>query len=153
MITTSRTRFGLGRIYLSATSEARRRGDRRVGTEHLLLAVLVDADSVPARAFGVSSTTARDALQTMDDIALASLGITAGELGRAVIPGHERDRLRLTPAARAVFTGLRRRAGEDRIAVGHVLLTLLDGVRPDPAAELIDALGVDRDGVRERLRH
>ena len=70
MITTSRTRFGLGRIYLSATSEARRRGDRRVGTEHLLLAVLVDADSVPARAFGVSSTTARDALQTMDDIAL-----------------------------------------------------------------------------------
>ena len=78
MITTSRTRFGLGRIYLSATSEARRRGDRRVGTEHLLLAVLVDADSVPARAFGVSSTTAHDALQTMDDIALASLGIIVG---------------------------------------------------------------------------
>ena len=153
MITTSRTRFGLGRIYLSAASQARRRGDRRVGTEHLLLAVLVDADSAAARAFGVSSSTAHDALQTMDDIALASLGIIASELGRAVIPGHERDRRRLTPAARAVFTGLRRRAGEDRIAVGHVLLTLLDGVRPDPAAELIDALGVDRDGVRERLRH
>jgi ATP-dependent Clp protease ATP-binding subunit ClpA len=59
-------RFGLGRVYRDATAEARRRGDRRVGTEHLALALLADPESVTARALGVSLTAARDALRALD---------------------------------------------------------------------------------------
>ena len=53
MVTTSSRRFGMGRVYLDATAEARRRGDRRVGTEHLLLALIADPDSSTARALDV----------------------------------------------------------------------------------------------------
>ena len=38
----SEPQFGMGRVYLNAAAEARRRGDRRVSTEHLVLALLVD---------------------------------------------------------------------------------------------------------------
>lgn len=73
----SRARFGMGRVYLAAAAEARRRGDRRVSTEHVALALLTDPDSETARALGVSLGAARTALQDLDSKALASLGIDA----------------------------------------------------------------------------
>ncbi|MYX42607.1 hypothetical protein GTW59_16270, partial [Streptomyces sp. SID89] len=45
-----------------------------------------------------------------------------------------------------------RRAGSRRIAPEHLLLALLDCERPDPAAEVLEHLGTDREAVRERLR-
>jgi ATP-dependent Clp protease ATP-binding subunit ClpA len=152
MFTTTSRRFGLGRVYFGANAEARRRGDRRIGTEHLLLALIDDPHSAPAQALGVPLSKARDTLQALDDIALASLGITAKDLGREVIPGSDRDRLGLTPAARAVFSGLRKQAGGEKLVAMHILRSLLELHRPDPAAELMDALGVDRAAVRERTR-
>ena len=56
-------RFGFGRIMLDANAEARRRGDRTVGTEHLALALLADPDSMTARALGVSVADARAAIE------------------------------------------------------------------------------------------
>jgi ATP-dependent Clp protease ATP-binding subunit ClpA len=145
-------RFGLGRVYRDATAEARRRGDRRVGTEHLALALLADPESVTARALDVSLTAARDALGALDHQALASVGIDVDFSGQ-VLPGREGERLRLTPAARAVFTGLRREvATGQRLGIQHVLLVLLSRPRPDPGAELLDALGVDRTQARRRLQ-
>lgn len=145
-------RFGLGRVYRDATAEARRRGDRRVGTEHLTLALLADPESVTARALGVSLTTARDALQALDRHALASVGIDV-DYGGQVLAGRDGERLRLTPAARAVFTGLRKEVPKgERLAVQHVLLSLLSRPRPDPAADLLDALTVDRAEARRRLQ-
>ena len=47
-------------IYLQASEEARRRGDRRTGTDHLLLALLEDP-SIEA-VLGVSLQQARQAL-------------------------------------------------------------------------------------------
>ncbi|WP_425518082.1 Clp protease N-terminal domain-containing protein [Polymorphospora rubra] len=42
----------MGQVYLDANAEAVRRGDRRVGTDHVVLALLADRDSVTARALG-----------------------------------------------------------------------------------------------------
>jgi hypothetical protein len=40
----------------------------------------------------------------------------------------------------------------DRLGIQHVLLALLCLQRPDPAAELLDALKVDRVEARRRLQ-
>jgi ATP-dependent Clp protease ATP-binding subunit ClpA len=145
-------RFGLGRVYRDATAEAQRRGDRRVGTEHLALALLADSESVTARALGVSLTAGRDALRALDRQALASVGIDV-DFSDQVLQGRQGERLRLTPAARAVFTGLRKEVAKgQRLGVQHVLLVLLSRPRPDPGAELLDALGVDRTQAHRRLQ-
>ncbi|MEU6641672.1 Clp protease N-terminal domain-containing protein [Saccharomonospora sp. NPDC046836] len=141
---------GMGQVYLDANAEAVRRGDRKVGTEHVLLALLGDPGSVTGQALGVSLIEAREVLERLDRDALASVGVQAAYAG-PVFPGREDDRLPLTPAAKTVFTGLRTQAGRDRIGVHHVLLGLLARTGPDPAAVLLDALGVERPAVRARL--
>src|SRR5215210_6028615 len=73
----ARTNFGMGRVVLDATAEAHRRGDRRVGTDHIALAMLSDPHSESARALDVSLDAARTALQALDAQALATLGIDA----------------------------------------------------------------------------
>lgn len=138
------------RVYLEAAAEARRRGDRRVGTDHIALAMLSEPDSESARALGVDLDSARSALHALDRDALATLGIDAW-FDDPALPVRSTQRLPLTPAARAVFGSLRREAAGERLGRRHVLLALLARARPDPAAELFDALGVDREAVRERL--
>ncbi len=50
----------------SAAEEARRRGGRRLGTDHLLLGLLHDPDCAAARALQVDLTCARNALDALD---------------------------------------------------------------------------------------
>lgn len=147
-MSTTKPRTGLGRVYLDANAEAKRRGDRRVGTDHLLLALLADPDSVTAQALGTDLDTARDALDRLDRDALAYLGLHP-TFSPSTLPGRPAERLRLTPAGRAVFTGLGTRA---RGGLPRVLLALLAQEPPDPAAELLNALGADRAGIRARLQ-
>ncbi|NUP68945.1 MAG: hypothetical protein HOW71_43015, partial [Nonomuraea sp.] len=66
-------------VVSAALDEARERGDRRLGTEHLLLGLLRDPGSEPARALGVDLTGARAALDELDREALRSLGLDLGE--------------------------------------------------------------------------
>ncbi len=63
-------------IYLQASEEARRRGDRRVGTDHILLALFEDP-SIEA-VLDVSLQQARQALEALDHEALGSLGLDPG---------------------------------------------------------------------------
>ena len=144
-------RFGLGKVYRDAVAEALRRGDRRLSSEHVVLALLVDPAAVTARALDVDLDTAHAPLQRLDREALAAVGIVLDLDGSMIAPPGSATRLPFTPAAKALFTGLRKTAGRGRIGEHHVLLALLDRQRPDPAAELLDALGVDRAGVRRRL--
>lgn len=143
-------RLGMGHVYREASAEAKRRGDRRVSTEHIALAMLVDPDSETARALGVSLESARAALETLDREALTSVGIDV-IANPPPISGRMGERLRLTPAGRAVF-GLRREAAGERLGVKEIVFALLERERPDPAAELLHAIGVDRTQVRNRLR-
>ena len=149
--------------YIDAREEARRRGDRKVGTEHLVLGLL--REPVLAQALGCDLQTARGALDALDHDALAAVGIGAA-FNAPPIPIDEpiklsapgafkaavRDRLPMTPVAKSAmedaYKEVRRGHG---IGPQQVLLTVLELEPPDPAAELIAALGVDRAAARQRL--
>jgi Clp amino terminal domain, pathogenicity island component len=149
--------------YIAAREEARRRGDRKVGTEHLLLALLSEPEL--AGILDVTVEEARAALDALDLEAFAAIGLDArldlpplpstplAELPRkptfrAVLKG----RLPMTPTAKKALqasrTGPRRRP---TFAAEDVLAALLELGRPDPAAELLAGLGVDPAAIRERL--
>ncbi|MFI6710130.1 Clp protease N-terminal domain-containing protein [Nonomuraea sp. NPDC050478] len=139
----------------AAMEEARRRGDRRMGTEHLLLGVLRDPSGPPAGAFGVRAEAARAALDELDRAALRAIGVDPGSVADArprrhpSLPGTA-----LTSSARAVINQAVKatsRKTRDRTGPSALLLALLDQRHPDPVAELIDHLGVDRAAVRSRL--
>jgi hypothetical protein len=151
------------RVYIDAREEARRRGDRKVGTEHLLLGLF--REPVLAQALGCDLQTARDALDAMDHDALAAVGIGAAftappipidepikRPSRPTLKAVLRDRLPLTPAAKTALE-----ESYKEIRRGHhpgpqqVLLTVLELEPPDPAAELIAALGIDRAAARQHL--
>jgi hypothetical protein len=148
-------------ICLQASEEARRRGDRRTGTDHILLALFEDP-SIEA-VLGVSLQEARLALGSLDNEALAALGLQldaeALPLPMRAVPKKprlrdiaQRDRLRITPAAKKV---LERASKPNRrriqVTAQQVLAEILSLQPPDPAAALLDALGVNRDDVRGRL--
>ena len=141
-------------VLTSATEEARRRGDRRLGTDHLLLGLLHDEDSAAAKALGVSLAGARAASDALDRAALAAVGIQVKTLGEGPPAAFGRRFPPLTSGARAVFKRAideARPSGSGRIDTTHFLLALLSLQRPDPAAELLDALGVDPAAARKRL--
>jgi ATP-dependent Clp protease ATP-binding subunit ClpA len=140
---------------VAAADEAQRRGDARIGTEHLLLGLLHQADSVAVKAIGVDLDSARCALQTMDVDALAAVGIEVDIEGLPPVPatkfaGHRpftagaRDVLR-----RTLVEAQRHRARQ--LSPMHLLLALLDAGPRDPATQLLAGLGVDAAVVRSRL--
>jgi ATP-dependent Clp protease ATP-binding subunit ClpA len=141
-------------VLTAAAEEAHRRGDRRLGTDHLLLGLLHDPAAEAASALGVDLASARAAQDALDRAALAAVGIRADDLGPIEDAAGPRRRPPLTSGARAVF----KRAVEQarphksgRIGTQHFLLALLACQRPDPAAELLHELGVDTAVVRDRL--
>ena len=142
--------YNPGATYHDARDEAVRRGDRTIGTEHLLLALLVDPTSPAAQALGRDLASARVALDVLDSQALVAIGIEPG-----IAPGpvalRTRGRLRLTPAAKAVLTGGPTAPKARRAGLGNVLDALLAVPRPDPAAELLASMGVEASVVRARF--
>ncbi|MGW7103942.1 Clp protease N-terminal domain-containing protein [Streptomyces sp. NPDC054838] len=137
-----------------ALEEARLRGDRRIGTEHLLLGVLHEPGSAASRCLGVGLDEARTALADLDRSALAVIGIDVRGVERPPVPAS-RKRTPFTSGARSVLpralVELQKGSGR-RLGPEHLLLAILDCGRPDPAAELMERLGVDRTAVRDRLR-
>ena len=148
-------------IYLQAGEEARRRGDRRTGTDHILLALFEDPSIEVV--LGVSLQQAREALESLDHKALGALGLGPGTdappLPMRVVPKAptirdlvRKDRLRMTPAAKKVLEQAskpnRRRL---YVTARQVLAQILTLQPPDPGAVLLDALGVDRAATRQRL--
>src|SRR6202044_2816022 len=142
-------------IYLQAGEEARRRGDRRTGTDHLLLALFEDP-SIEA-VLGVSLQQARQALGPVhhEDLGALGLGPATGAPRPPVraVPKKptlldimQKDRLRMTPAAKKVLEEAskpnRRRL---YVTAQQVLAQILTFQPPDPAAVLLGALGVNTD--------
>jgi hypothetical protein len=148
-------------ICLRASEEARRRGDRRTGTDYILLALLEDP-TIEA-VLGVSLQQARQALESLDHEALVALGMGSGAdappLPMRAVPKKPRirdiaqsDRLRMAPAAKKVLEEAskpnRRRL---QITAQQVLAQILTLQPPDPAAVLLSALAVNTSDVRRRL--
>jgi hypothetical protein len=148
-------------LCLQAGEEARRRGDRRIGTDYLLLALC--EDPLIEEVLGVSLEQARQALASLDHDALGTLGLEsaadAPPLPVRAVPKKPRirdvaqkDRLRLTPAAKKVLEKAskpnRRRL---KVTAQQVLAQILTLQSPDPAAALLGALGVNASAVLRRL--
>ena len=149
-------------ICLQASEEARRRGDRRAGTDHILLALFEDPSTEDL--LGVSLQQARQALDSLDREALGALGLGPGadapDLPMHAVPKKptlkylmlQKDRLRMTPAAKKVLEEAskpnRRRL---QVTARQVLARILTLQPPDPAAVLLGALGVNTPEVRRRL--
>ena len=149
-------------IYLQASEEARRRGDRRTGTDHILLALFEDP-SVEA-VLGVSLQQARQALDSLDREALGTLGLGSGadapSLPMRAVPKKPRirdvakkDRFRMTPAAKKVLEEAYKPKGHRKLQVTgpEVLAQILALQPPDPAAVLLGALGVNTSDALHEL--
>jgi len=148
-------------VYLRACEEARRRGDRRTGTEHLLLALLEDPSIEVV--LGVSLQQARQTLESLDQQALGALGLgsrtDAPPIPLRAVPKKPRirdvmkkDRLRMTPSAKKVLEdAVKPNRRKTQVMAQQVLAQILTRQPPDPAAVLLGALGVDPSEVRRRL--
>src|SRR5262245_30018616 len=144
---------GMGAIMLAAIDEARLRGDRLLGSEHLFLGLLHEPDSVAVRALDVDLGAARTALETLDRAALAAIGLDVGNLPIAS-RAPSRKGPRMSSAARAVINRVVKEAARTKgrhVWTTHMALALLASEPPDPVAALIAELGIDRAAVRKRL--
>jgi ATP-dependent Clp protease ATP-binding subunit ClpA len=148
-------------IYLQASEEARRRGDRRTGTDHILLALLEDP-SVEI-ALGVNLRQARQALESLDQEALGALGMGPGSdapaLPMRAVPRKPRikdvatkDRFRMTPAAKKVLEqAVKPNRRKTQVTAHQVLAQILTLQPPDPAPALLGVLGLNTAEIRRRL--
>lgn len=125
-----------------AGEEAARRGDRRVGTDHLLLGLL--HDPAVRDVLGVDAEQARAAGQDLDLAALATVGIDLD-----VLPEPRASRavrhLPLTSGLRAVLARGITLAQADHArtaAPRHLLAALQERRPPDPAAALLAAMHI-----------
>ena len=148
-------------IYLRASEEARRRGDRRTGTDHVLLGLLEDPSIEVV--LGVSLQQARQALESLDQEALGALGLGPGTdappLPMRTVPKKptirdvmQKDRLRMTPAAKKVLEeAVKPNRRKIQVTAQQVLAQILTLQPPDPAAVLLGALRVNTPDVSRRL--
>jgi ATP-dependent Clp protease ATP-binding subunit ClpA len=140
-------------VLRAAAAEARRRGDGYVGTEHLLLGLLVDPIGPGASAIGIKIEEARDALRRLDGQALESVGIDA-DLAPSSGRAPRRRHLPFTNGTKLV---LRRaveeavRLEERTITLRHLLLGILAAEPPDQAVRLLRFLGRDPEAIRASL--
>jgi ATP-dependent Clp protease ATP-binding subunit ClpA len=144
-------------VITAGLEEARRRGDRRMGTQHLLLGLLHTPDSPAAQALGIDLDTARAALDTLDDQALTAIGlIVERQRAEPVQRKHPPVTLSaLTSNARAVVKqAVEATTAKTRhTAPEHLLRALLDREHPDPVAQLLAQLGIDRAAARRVIDH
>jgi ATP-dependent Clp protease ATP-binding subunit ClpA len=123
-----------------AIAEAGHRGDRRVGTDHLLIGIL--HDPAVAVAVGADAEQARHVADQLDRTALARIGVDVDAFGTLAL-AVAAPRLPFTAGAKTV---LRRAlllvvAGKTRrIESRHLLGALLERREPDPAAVIMAAL-------------
>jgi ATP-dependent Clp protease ATP-binding subunit ClpA len=125
-----------------AADEAARRGDRRIGTDHLLLGLL--HDQAIAERLGAGIGQARIAAWELDRAALEAVGV---DLDAVPVSGVPRGARHAPPTsgmratmARAVAIAKDEHART--VEPDHLLQALLDRERPDAAAILLHALGI-----------
>ena len=127
------------RVLAFSEDEARRLGHGQVGTEHLVLGILVDGDSRAARALVASGATLGGCRSKVSESVVANPRITDGPL-----PLTERANRALERAERL---SLRRR--EPKVEPEHVLVSVLDV--EGRAGQVLRSLTVDLLRLREAV--
>jgi ATP-dependent Clp protease ATP-binding subunit ClpA len=151
------------RVLEIAAESARRHGQPETGTQHLLVGLASDGQSVAGAALneaGVTAVALEDLVASggHDARLLGTLGIDAGQVHAtaqrayggepapsATAPPFSVDATRAL--GRAVEEAARLRS--DRLAAAHLLLGVLDV--PGPGTEALAALGVDALQLRRRV--
>ena len=136
-------------VVAASADEAALRGDRRIGTDHLLLGLL--HDPATAALVGVDVDTARARLQDLDRSALEAIGITGADHVAAV--PISRGSAQPTSGFRAILPLAYTLAATERsrrVDPRHLLLAILTRDEPDPAATLLASLQVPAATVRAR---
>ena len=139
----------------SAIDEAERRGDSRVGTEHLLIALAGSQSMV-----GILPTPdeLHDQLDRLDEDALRSVGLDPALLisDPAPRPGPRKRHIPFTGAAKDLLKGALKEAivlGHRHIGVEHLALALTAASRPDRALAALEGRDLSPDAVRVALLH
>ena len=132
------------RVVGLAREEARRLGHPHIGTEHLLLGLLLDGESRAARTLAVTGVT----LETVREKTVEAVGRASGGDGK----GNAKGDLALTSRAkraldRAARFSLQRR--DAYVETEHVLLGVLDV--EGTAGQVLRRLGVDVARLREAV--
>jgi hypothetical protein len=140
-------------IVTSAIDEATRRGDSRIGTEHVLISI-AGAQSLA----GIFPTPdeLRNQLDRLDEEALRSVGLDPGLLGvdRTPRQGAGKRHIPFTGAAKDLLKGALKEAlalGHRHIGGVHLALALTTADRPDRALATLESLGVSPEVVRASL--
>jgi ATP-dependent Clp protease ATP-binding subunit ClpC len=130
------------RVVVLAHEEARMLGHDHIGTEHLLLALLHEGESVAAKALmslGISLDAMRQEVE--------------GIIGRGTQPVSESGHIPFTPRAKKVLELSHRESrqlGVNYMGPEHILLALIregDGV----AAQVLTGAGVDLNRARQQV--
>jgi hypothetical protein len=129
-------------VVTGAIEEARRHGDSRVGTEHLLIGVATSG-RLPEPWPDVE--VLRDQLDRLDAEALRSVGLDPDLLQEAAASPVRVGRaphIPFTGAAKDILKGALKEA---------IALALLTGSGPDRARAIIAGLGLSPDALRDSL--
>jgi ATP-dependent Clp protease ATP-binding subunit ClpA len=139
-------------VFPAAKEEAERRGQTRVGTDHLLLALLREPGGVASRTLGIDAEQGRRALAQLDAMALVSVGVHAGELEPS--PARRHRRVRFTEGAKSALVrtvNLAKRHEARTITSRDLTAGLVAAEAPDPVVAMLRAAGVDMPTVRREL--
>lgn len=140
------------RIVGYAMEEARGRGDKRLGTEHLLLGALHEPE--PAAVLGITLDDAHDAASRLDAAALKAIGLETRNLKGVTMPTKGR-KPPFSSGAKEVMANMVKQAMDQKsrqITTSNLLVALLDREEHDPVSALFEELKVDKTTVRARLR-
>jgi ATP-dependent Clp protease ATP-binding subunit ClpA len=148
-------------VLVAAEEASRRRGDLRLGTEHLLMGVVATGEPVSME-FGLSVDRIRAAQEARDARALRAVGI---EADLDVIPRRppRRSRHWLWPRSHLPFTVAAKRSLERSlhiclaehhraITTTHLMAALVVGEPRDPAVRALRDLGIDPSEIDEAIR-
>jgi ATP-dependent Clp protease ATP-binding subunit ClpA len=129
------------RVLDLALDGARTRGSNRIGTEHILLGLVMERDGVAAGALDLMGISLDAVRQQIEEI--------TGQGNEVPAPSHQQYTLR---AKRALDMSLREalQLGDHHIGTEHILLGLLrEG--EGPAAQVLIELGADLKLVRQQV--
>ena len=150
-------------IVTTAVAQAEKRGDSRVGTEHLLIAVAGVRFPFQRTLLGpldVAPDEIRWQLERLDSESLAAVGVDPGLLDPALraldstAPARARRHRPFTHGAKAVLVGALRetiKRGGRQIGTEHVLLALLAVPAQDPVSRVFASLGADPLEIRTHI--